>query len=200
MPWSGMKTVTDIDIDLADRDKAVDGLLHVPASRLEKGDLRKHVVGVYFHEVPVDPLTGLCSVPYKEAEERGYFKIDLLNLSIYKQVRDEAHLNELLSREPMWELLDDKVIVDQLFQLNGHFDIVSKMKPNTIEQLAMVLAMIRPAKRYLVGRTWPEVEAEIWTPVEGDEYAFKKSHSLGYSHVLVVQMNLLLEQAMAPNV
>jgi hypothetical protein len=98
-----MKTVTDIDIDLADRDKALEGLLHVPASRVEKGDLKKHNVGVYFHDVPVDPLTGLCSVPYKEAEERGYFKIDLLNLNIYKQVRDNAHLEELLSKEPMWE-------------------------------------------------------------------------------------------------
>jgi hypothetical protein len=67
-------------------------------------------------------------------------------------------------------------ITDQLFQLNGHFDIVSKMKPKTIYQLAMVLALIRPAKRYLVGKTWAEVEAEIWAPVEGDEYAFKKSH------------------------
>jgi hypothetical protein len=191
-----MKTVTDIDIDLADRDKALEGLLHVPASRVEKGDLKKHNVGVYFHDVPVDPLTGLCSVPYKEAEERGYFKIDLLNLNIYKQVRDDAHLEELLSKEPLWSMLEDEAITDQLFQLNGNFNIVSKMKPKTIEQLAMVLALIRPSKRYLVGKTWPEVEAEIWAPVAEDEYAFKKSHSLGYAHVLVVQMNLLLEQAM----
>lgn len=195
-----MKTVTDIDIDVADREKALEGLLHVPASIVEKGDLKKHVVGVYFQDVPVDPLTGLCSVPYKEAEARGYFKIDVLNLTIYKQVRDETHLNELLGREPLWELLEDQAIVDQLFQLNGHFDIVSKMKPKTIMQLAMVLALIRPAKRYLVGKSWDEVEKEIWKPVEGDGYAFKKSHSLGYAHVLVVQMNLLVEQAMASDV
>jgi hypothetical protein len=69
--------------------KPLEGLLHVPASRVEKSDLKKHNVGVYFHDVPVDPLTGLCSVPYREAEERGFFKIDLLNLNIYKQVRDE---------------------------------------------------------------------------------------------------------------
>lgn len=191
-----MKTVTDIDIDLPDREKALEGLLHVPASRVDNGDLKKHNVGVYFQDVPVDPLTGLCSVPYKEAEERGYFKLDLLNLNIYKQVRDEAHLDTLLSKEPMWDLLEDEVITDQLFQLNGHFDIVSKMKPKTIMQLAMVLALIRPAKRYLIGKPWDEVEKEIWAPVAGDEYAFKKSHSLGYAHVLVVQMNLLLEQAL----
>ncbi len=195
-----MKTVTDIDIDLADRDKALEDLLHIPASRLERDDLKKHVVGVYFQDVPVDPLTGLCSVPYKTAEERGYFKIDLLNLSVYKQVRDEAHLNKLLEQEPMWDMLEDELIVDQLFQLNGHFDIITKMKPSNVMQLAMVLAMIRPAKRYLVGRSWDEVEKEIWAPVAEDVYAFKKSHSLGYAHVLVVQMNLLLEQAMAADV
>ena len=192
-----MKTVTDIDIDVADRDSALDGLQHIPASRLEKGDLKKHVVGVYFHDTPVDPLTKLASIPYKEAEERGYFKIDVLNLNIYKQVRDEAHLDALVQAEPMWELLDDEDIVNQLFHLNGHFDVIQANQPSNINQLAMVLAMIRPGKRHLVGKTWDEVEAEIWTPVPGDEYAFKHAHAVSYAMVVVVQMNLLLEQAMA---
>lgn len=192
-----MKTVTDIDIDLADREIALVGLEHIAASRLEKGDLKKHVVGVYFQKIPQDPLTSLASIPYKEAEQRGYFKIDLLNLNIYKQVRDEAHLDQLVAQEPMWDLLEDKEIVDQLFHLNGHFDVVSKMKPTTIEQLAMVLAMIRPGKRHLVGKSWTDVASEIWTRVDGEEYSFKHAHAISYAMVLVVQMNLLLEQAMA---
>ena len=100
-----MKIVTDIDIDFSDRDAALDGLLHVPASMIKDGQLKKHTVGAYFHAVPTDPLTGLSSLEYREAEERGYFKIDLLNLSIYKQVRDEAHLNELIEQEPLWEMI-----------------------------------------------------------------------------------------------
>jgi hypothetical protein len=191
-----MKIVTDIDIDLADRDKALEQLVHIPASRVEKGDLRKHNVGVYFQKIPEDALTGLASIPYKEAEERGYFKIDMLNLNVYKNVRDEDHLKQLVSEEPMWEMLDNQTVTDQLFQLNGNFDVVTSMQPRSIMQLAMVLAMIRPGKRYLVGKTWEEVEAEIWAPVEGDAYAFKKAHSLSYAMVLVVQMNLILEEAM----
>lgn len=192
-----MQAVTDIDIDVADRDQALVDLQHIPASRLERGELRKHIVGVYFQSIPVDPLTGFSSVPYKEAEARGYFKIDLLNLSIYKEVRDEAHLEALLLQEPLWELLESEEVVNQLFHINNHFSIVQTMKPRSLMQLAMVLAMIRPAKRHLVGKTWEEVEADIWAPVEGEQYAFKKSHSLSYAAVLLVQMNLLLEQMLA---
>lgn len=192
-----MKTVTDIDIDVADRDVALVDLEHIPASRYDKGELKKHVVGVYFHDIPVDPLTNVASIPYKDAEERGYFKIDLLNLNIYKQVRDEAHLNALVKAEPMWEMLDDEDIVNQLFHLSSHYNVVKQMKPANVTQLAMVLAMIRPGKRHLVGKSWEEVEADIWTPVAGDEYAFKHAHAVSYAMVVVVQMNLLLEQAMA---
>lgn len=190
------KRIPDVDIDFKDRDEALDGLLHIPASRLEKGDLRRHNVGVYFQNIPTDPLTGLSSIPYEEAEERGYFKLDFLNLNVYKGVRDEAHLNDLISKEPMWEMLEDELIVEQLFHLSGHYDIVSAYKPRSIMQLAMVLALIRPGKRYLQGYDWPQVEADIWTATDNDEFTFKKAHAVSYAHVVVVQMNLLLEQAL----
>lgn len=192
-----MKIVTDIDIDLADRNAALEELLHIPASLVDKGDLKKHNVGVYFQNIPTDPLTGYASIPYEEAEARGYFKIDCLPLHIYKGVRDEEHLDSLLAQEPMWEMLEEEAIVTTpLFHIGSHFDIVNAMKPKSVEQLAMVLAMIRPAKRHLVGKSWDEVEAEIWAPVEGDKYAFKKSHAISYAMVLVVQMNLILEAAL----
>lgn len=191
------KKIPDVDIDFKDRDLALQDLLHIPASRVEKNDLKKHVVGVYFQSIPTDPLTGLASIPYDEAEQRGYFKLDFLNLGVYKGVRDEAHLDELVQREPMWEMLEDELIVDQLFHLAGHYDIVSAYKPNSIYQLAMVLALIRPGKRYLQGLQWSMVEADIWSSTDNDEYTFKKAHAVSYAHVVVVQMNLLLEQALA---
>jgi DNA polymerase III alpha subunit len=154
-------------------------------------------VGVYFQNIPTDPLTGLASIPYDEAERRGYFKLDFLNLNVYKGVRDEAHLNQLVQSEPMWEMLEDEEVVNELFHLSGHFNIVKTYKPRTIEQLAMVLALIRPGKRHLVGYDWAAVQASIWTNDGTDEYVFKKAHSLSYAHVIVVQMNLLLEQALA---
>ena len=195
------KFVPDVDIDFANRDHALESIVHIPASRIERGDLRKHVVGVYMQAIPQDPLTGFASIPYEEAEERGYFKLDFLNLHIYKKVRDEAHLNELLSREPMWELLDEPLVVDQLFQLSGVIDgiptsdLLSAYKPRSIMDLAIFLALIRPSKKHLIGKEWDEIKAEIWTASEDGQYGFKKAHAVSYAHVVAVQMNLFLEQA-----
>jgi DNA polymerase III alpha subunit len=71
--------------------------------------------------------------------------------------------------------------------------ILREMAPTSIEQLAAVLAMIRPAKRYLIGKDWNTVMSEVWLKPEGDEYYFKKAHAVAYAHVVVVQMNLICE-------
>jgi hypothetical protein len=68
------------------------------------------------------------------------------------------------------------------------------MKPQSVEQLAAVLAVIRPAKRYLIGKDWATVMNEVWVKPQGDEYFFKKAHAIAYAHVVVVQMNLICEQ------
>ena len=184
----------DIDIDFLDREQALKLFKHIGASRIDNGKLVKHNTGVYLHEVPVNAITGLCAVPYEQAEERKYFKIDFLNVGIYKGVRDEAHLVELMNREPMWELLEQNDFTDMLFHVNGHGDILRKMKPTSVEHLAAVLAMIRPAKRYLIGKDWDTVMNEVWAKPEGDEYFFKKSHATAYAVAVVVQMNLICEQ------
>lgn len=189
--------IPDVDIDFQDRDAALENLLHIPASTIDRGDLKKHIVGVYFQNIPVDPLTKCASVPYKDAEARGYFKVDFLNLGVYKDILDEQHLDKLVQQEPMWSMLEDQDIVEQLFHLGGHYDIVSAYKPKTIYQLAMVLALIRPGKRHLQGLDWSLVEGDIWSSTDNEEYTFKKAHAVSYAHVVVVQMNLLLEQALA---
>jgi len=183
----------DIDIDFLDREKALTLFKNVGASRIDDGKLVKHNTGAYLHEVPVDALTGLCSVPYNEAEERGYFKIDFLNVGIYKGVRDELHLTELMTKEPIWDLLLQDDFNNLLFHVNGHGSILREMKPTTIEQLAAVLAMIRPAKRYLIGKDWNTILNEVWKKPASDEYFFKKSHAVAYAHAIVVQMNLICE-------
>ncbi len=68
------------------------------------------------------------------------------------------------------------------------------MKPQSVEQLAAVLAMIRPAKRYLVGQSWNRVMREVWIKPDGDDYYFKKSHGTAYAVAIVAQMNLICEQ------
>jgi DNA polymerase III alpha subunit len=142
----------------------------------------------------MNAVEGICAVPYDAAEEQGYFKIDFLNVGMYKGVRNEEHLIELMNKEPLWDLLEDNSFSDLLFHVNGHGEILRKMKPTTIEQLAAVLAMIRPAKRYLIGKDWNTVLNEVWKKPESEEYFFKKSHATAYAVAIVVQMNLICEQ------
>jgi hypothetical protein len=184
----------DIDIDFVDRDSALSLFKHIKASRVDEGTLVKHNTGVYLHEVPVNAVENLCAVPYEEAEDRGYFKVDFLNVGIYKGVRDEAHLIQLMETEPLWDLLLDDDFTQNLFHVNGHGSILRQSKPRSIEQLAAVLAMIRPAKRYLIGKEWTTVMTEVWTKPENDDYFFKKSHATAYAVAIVVQMNLICEQ------
>jgi DNA polymerase III alpha subunit len=184
----------DIDIDFIDRDRTLELFDHIPASRKENNRLVKHNTGVYLHDVPFDPAAGLCSLDYDTAETQGYFKIDLLNVGIYKGVRNEHHLIELMNQEPLWDLLQQDDFVNLLFHLNGHGDTVRKTLPTSIEQLAAVLAMIRPAKRHLIGKPWTEIMGTVWTKPDNSEYYFKKSHATAYAVAIVVQMNLICEQ------
>jgi len=184
----------DIDIDFLDRDTALKLFKHTVASRVDNAKLVKHNTGVYLHDVPVDAVSNLCAVPYEQAEEQSFFKIDFLNVGIYKGVRDEAHLNQLMETEPLWDLLEQDDFSNLLFHVNGHGGLLQQMKPTSVEQLAAVLAMIRPAKRYLIGKDWTTVMKEVWTKPENDEYFFKKSHATAYAVAITVQMNLICEQ------
>ena len=181
----------DVDIDFYDREKALKLFKHTPASMIKENKIEKHKTGVYFHSIPTDPVTKYSSIDYKKAEDRGYFKIDCLNVNIYKNVANEQELVELMIQEPNWDMLKDKKIVDELFHLNGHFNIVSKLEPKTIEQLAAVLAIIRPAKRQLMHKYWKDIMQEVWVKPTDGSYFFKKSHAVAYAQAIVVQMNLI---------
>ena len=184
----------DIDIDFVDRDQALTLFEHIPASRLDNQRLVKHNTGVYLHSVPVDAVSGICQLPYEQAEEEKYFKIDFLNVGLYKGIKNEDHLIHLMNQEPLWDLLLQDDFISLLFHVNGHGSILKEMQPKNIEQLAAVLGMIRPAKRHLIGKDWTTVMREVWTKPETDDYYFKKSHATAYAVAIVVQMNLICEQ------
>ena len=184
----------DIDLDFFDRDAVLEKFKHVKASRDEKGELKKHNTGVYFHSAPKDPFTERCTLDHKEADERGYFKIDMLNVHIYEQVKTEDHLNTLLAKEPIWELLTEPEFSNKLFHVAEHSSILKEMQPKSIEQLAAVLAIIRPAKRNLLGQPWDTVMKEVWKKPTDNSYFFKKAHAVAYAHAIVVHMNLLCEE------
>jgi hypothetical protein len=181
----------DIDIDFSNRDIILSKLQH----RVAKLDNdKKHNTGIYVTEIPHNPVNNMSTINYKVAEERGYFKLDFLNVGIYKDIRDEEHLQQLMEKEPLWELLRHPEFVDQLFHLNGHGTVTKKLSPTSVEQLAAVLAIIRPAKKHLLNKSWSEIMTEVWTKPENSEYYFKKAHAISYAMAVVVHMNLICEQ------
>jgi len=181
----------DIDIDFADRDIVLSKIQH----RVAKLDSeKKHNTGVYVTEIPHNPVDNLSTIDYKNAEDRGYFKLDFLNVSIYKDIQDETHLMSLMQKEPLWELLEHEEFVDQVFHLSGHSSLLKQLKPTSVEQLAATLAIIRPAKRHLADKDWQTIENEVWIKPENGEYYFKKAHAVSYAIACVVHMNLLCEQ------
>ena len=180
----------DIDIDFADRDIILSQLNHRVA-KLDTG--KKHNTGIYVTECPHNPVDNLCTVDYKTAEDRGYFKLDFLNVSIYKNVKDETHLISLMNKEPLWELLEHKDFVDQVFHVSGHSDLLKQLKPTSVEQLAATLAIIRPAKRHLANEDWKTILEEVWIKPTNGEYYFKKAHAMSYAVACVVHMNLICE-------
>jgi hypothetical protein len=181
---------TDVDIDFADREQVLKLIPSVPAMQYDGKTPRKHNTGVYFHNTPVNPYTGLATLDYKTAEDRGWFKIDLLNVGIYSKFTDNEQIERLLELEPVWELLEYDEVIKELFHIHNHSDIVRKLKPRSVEQLAAVLAVIRPGKRHLVNKNWDEIEKEVWVKTD-DSYSFKRSHAVGYAMAIVLQLNLL---------
>jgi hypothetical protein len=190
------KVTTDVDIDVFGRENILKGLECI-FGRIDRADnkFEKHPTGVYFQNIPRDPTTNISTLDHRIANDYGYFKIDFLNVNMYEYVRDEEHLLQLLNNEPPWDFFEFEEITDQLFHLKGYSHLLKKYKPQSVEDLAMILAIIRPAKAHLQQNSWDEIRKEVWIKEPGDEkYQFKRSHAISYSLAIIVNLNLLIER------
>lgn len=189
----------DIDIDFGDRSKILEHIKHVPAAMRKVNPMRKHNTGVHVTEVPYDAINDMANIDYADAEDRGYLKLDLLNVHVYSQIQSEMELIDLMV-DPNWKLLRNPEFVSKLVHLSNHYNSMLKMPEpvDSIPRLAMMLAIIRPAKKHLIGQTWKEVGESVWE--KNDEgYSFKKAHAIGYAWLVAVHMNLL-EKEISTNV
>ena len=100
---------------------------------------------------------------------------------------------ELLKIEPDWGLLLVPSEQVKLFQLSKHGDVLNAVKPRSIEELADVLALIRPGKKQLLKlyMTQRESTRRILYAKDESGYSFKKSHAIGYAMVIVLQLHLI---------
>jgi DNA polymerase III alpha subunit len=181
----------DIDIDVRPgSDVNLPG--STKASLIENLQLKKHLVGYYFQNIPVDKQTNLSAIPYDIAPSFGYLKIDILNLSLLSYFESNEDIDEVLKMSIDWNLLKDEKIVNKLFHIKNHFDVVNKCSPKSIEDLADILALIRPNKKGLIDKyiqNKKEIRKILYD--KHHESDLRKSHALAYAMNIVLQMNLI---------
>ena len=182
----------DIDIDFADRDLVLELIQHTPARQEIQGQVRRHNSGVYVTDIPHDPINGCAAIDYETAEQRGYFKIDFLNMNVYKLVQGPKHYQEMLAATPPWDRLwQDTNWSKQLVHVGNYTDLLKNMRPSTIPQMAAFISIIRPGKAHLQNQPWADVFATVWDGNDSQGYTFKKSHAVSYAALVALHMNLL---------
>lgn len=184
--------MADIDIDLSNRDQLLELINVVPARIEHMGQPRAHNSGVYANPIPYDPMLGIAAIDYQEAESRGYFKIDLLNVSVYQLIKDPAHYEHMITCDPPWcRLWQDPDWSNQITHIGAYQDLLRQMQPDSIIRMAAFVAIIRPGKAHLQNRPWSEVLSSVWDGDNSRGFCFKKSHSIAYAHLITLHMNLL---------
>ena len=184
----------DIDIDTrSDFDPINIFTQWVKASNIVNNKMVPHPVGIYPQFVPFNPLNNLCSIPYN-VEINNRFKIDFLHLNVYNFFTSRDEIKQLLLYEPNYELMLSPKIAKQLFQLGESFDIIEKIKPKNVDDLADTIAIIRPGKigllsKYLSHKT--KYRHLLFKQGESDTFGYKKSHAYAYALVIKLQLHLI---------
>lgn len=186
----------DIDIDMPSSFDPAKffGSYVTKASLVKDEKLQPHPCGVYFQEIPKDPVLKISAIPYEPAEELGYFKLDFLHLNVYDLFESKDEIKNLLKDPPNWDLLASKEVVKKLFQLSKHYDIISQVKPKNIDDLADVLALIRPGKTFILKlylKDKNKARRELYKRSQNDVYSFKKAHAYAYAMVVILQLHLI---------
>lgn len=183
---------TDIDLDLANRDHLLSLIQATPARQQAQNQVRKHNSGVYVTDIPWDPVNQCAAIDYETAEQLGYFKIDLLNMSVYQLIQDQAHYDHLLAEPPPWNRLwTDSAWASQLVHVGNYTELLQTMQPDSIPRMAAFISIIRPGKAHLQNRPWSDVFATVWDGDDSRGFVFKKSHAVSYACLVALHMNLL---------
>jgi len=182
----------DIDIDLADRDQLLKLIKATPARQLHQGQARRHNSGVYVTNIPVDPVDACAAIDYQTAEQLGYFKIDLLNMTVYQLIQSPEHYAQVLEQDPPWSRLwTDTEWSTQLVHIGNYTELLKSMRPDSIPRMAAFISIIRPGKAHLQNQPWDQVFESVWDGDSSRGFVFKKSHALGYSKLVTLHMNLI---------
>ena len=182
----------DIDIDFADREQILKLIQHTPARQIVQDQVRRHNSGVYVTDIPRDPINNCAAINYETAEQRGYFKIDFLNMGVYQLVKSPEHYIKMLTVKPLWNRLwQDSTWASQLVHIGNYTELLKSMRPDSMPRMAAFISIIRPGKAHLQNKTWETVFESVWDGDDSQGYIFKRSHSISYAALVALHMNLL---------
>jgi len=186
----------DIDIDFAERRQVLDLIKAIPARQEKDDQIRSHNSGVYVTDIPWDPVHQCAAIDYREAEQRGYFKIDFLNMSVYQLIRDQQHYQNMMDMAPPWQRLwQDPAWAAGIVHVGNHVDLLCDMQPDSITRMAAFISVIRPGKAHLQRQPWSQVFESVWDGDDSRGYTFKKSHAVSYAVLVALHMNLMRDEA-----
>ena len=182
----------DIDIDFSDRNQILNLIRHIPARQIVQKQVRRHNSGVYVTAIPYDPVNECAAIDYESAEQRGYFKIDFLNMSVYQLIKSPEHYIKMLTVKPLWNRLwQDSTWASQLVHIGNYTELLKSMRPDSIPRMAAFISIIRPGKAHLQNKSWEDVFNSVWDGNDSQGYTFKKSHALSYAALVALHINLL---------
>ena len=182
----------DIDIDFADREQILNLVQHIPARQIVQNQVRRHNSGVYVTAIPYDPVNNCAAIDYETAEQRGYFKIDFLNMGVYQLIKSPEHYKEMLYADPPWaRLWQDPAWAGQLVHVGNYTELLKSMRPDSIPRMAAFFSIFRPGKAHLQNKIWADVFDSVWDGDDSRGYTFKKSHALSYAALVALHINFL---------
>lgn len=184
------RRIFDVDIDIQSGTDISQFGTRAMIYNPETEKIQPHPVGVYLEPVPVDSLSGLCSFDYRYGNEHGFMKVDLITNSAYDRFRSKKDIIRCL-HDPNWDDLLDDELLNKLPHIKNHADVVKLIRPQSIEELADVLALIRPAKRKFITRYRSDqkrVQRQLYLRPDDGIY-FKKSHAISYALMIVAVIN-----------
>lgn len=220
-----MKEVADVDLDVGDREKAFTifpkavraSVLHTDNKTPDFPKLRPHPDGFYFQYVPVDAETGLSAFPYKQAEDFGYGKVDILSMHVYSMIESEEKLKELMNAPVDWNwFIDERFFKNedpsyQIAHLASWYWLCKMYPPKSVEDLATLIALKLPAKNYMIPKsagagqkyTWEQITERIWGKRDDEPKCnskpFKKSHAVAYALLVVIHAQLIAKHLESPD-
>lgn len=187
----------DIDLDVVDAHKVQEYGVRAMLYNETLAKVMPHPSGIYLEDVPVDEATGLCAFDYEYGNETGFAKLDILSNSAYKIFKDKKDLIKHVNMKPDWEKFLDPKYHTQLPHIANYGEIIGLVKPQSIEEVADITALIRPAKiKYLNVYLQSKHRARrnlYKRPADGGMY-FKRAHAISYAVMIVAVFNKILSK------